>query len=277
MNNTSTTDFVVTNDTDTGVARFIFDGEGGTIMGWSPTVDCTHAIIAYDDGAGGASYKGLAIANDGTANHLYATDFHNGKVDVFDAEFTKVTVTGGFADSTLPEGYAPFGIQALQIGGQTRIVVTYAQSDRGRTTKSRELARCRQRVRHRRHAGDAPGPGRRRAECALGRGARAGRLRPLGNKLLIGNFGDGVINAYDPDTGAFAGNVKDGAGDLVATPGLWGIAFGNGARNQPTKTLYFAAGIADETDGLYGRIDLGATAPDIVAPTVTLTAPAAGE
>jgi hypothetical protein len=96
------------------------------------------------------------------------------------------------------------------------------------------------------------------------------------NDVLIGNFGDGVINAYNPDTGAFVDSIKDSAGTPIANPGLWGIAFGNGARNQPTTTLYFAAGIANEADGLYGRIDLGATAPDIVAPAVTLSAPAAG-
>jgi hypothetical protein len=71
-------------------------------MGWAPTVDGTNALIGYDDGAGGASYTGLAMANDGTANHLYAADFANGKVDVFDAEFAKVTVAGEFTDDTLP-------------------------------------------------------------------------------------------------------------------------------------------------------------------------------
>ena len=277
--NGSATDFVVTQPqgTASGVARFIFDGEGGTIMGWSPAADPTHAIIAYDDGAGGAVYKGLAIANDGTANHLYATDFHNGKVDVFDATFAKVTVTGGFADSTLPAGYAPFGIQALQIGGQTRIVVTYAQKD---PQSNDEVA----------GAGfglvnvfDASGtlvthlvPVGRELNAPWGVALAPDGFGTMSNALLIGNFADGVINAYDPVTGAFLGALHDGAGNLIATPGLWGMAFGNGARNQPTTTLYIAAGIADEADGLYARIDLGATAPDIVAPTVSLTAPAAG-
>jgi hypothetical protein len=95
------------------------------------------------------------------------------------------------------------------------------------------------------------------------------------NNLLIGNFGDGVINAFDATTGAFNGALADSSGTAFAHPGLWGIAFGNGAQNQPTTTLYFTAGIADEADGLYGRIDLGATPPDTVAPTVSLTAPAA--
>src|SRR6185295_2470323 len=93
--------------------------------------------------------------------------------------------------------------------------------------------------------------------------------------ILIGNFGDGAINAYNVDTGAFVDTLKNSGGTAIATPGLWGIAFGNGARNQPTKTLFFAAGTGGETAGLYGRIDLGATAPDIVAPTITISAPAA--
>jgi mono/diheme cytochrome c family protein len=105
--------------------------------------------------------------------------------------------------------------------------------------------------------------------------APATNFGTLSGMVLIGNFGDGVINAYNPDTGAFVDSVKNSAGQPIANAGLWGIAFGNGARNQPTTTLYFAAGIANEAAGLYGRIDLGATPPDIVAPTVTLSAPAA--
>ena len=246
-------------------------------MGWAPTVDGTHALIGYDDGAGGASYTGLAIANDGTANHLYAADFANGKVDVFDTEFTKVTVAGEFADDTLPDGYAPFGIQAVTLGEDTRIVVAYAQRDAGGDeTVGEGLGVVNvfdtegTLITHLVAEGGA-------LNAPWGVALAPDNFGSLANKLLIGNFGDGVINGYDPESGAFAGNVKDSAGDPVAIPGLWGIAFGNGARNQPTNTLYFAAGIADETGGLYGRIDQGDTPPDIVAPTVTLTAPATGE
>jgi hypothetical protein len=99
----------------------------------------------------------------------------------------------------------------------------------------------------------------------------------LSNALLIANFGDGLINGFNAASGEFIGTLKDANGTAIQNDGLWAIAFGNGARNQPATTLYFTAGIADETAGLYGRIDLGASAPDIVAPTVTLTAPAAGE
>jgi len=270
------TDFVISNGTASAPARFIFDGEGGTIIGWAPTVNPTTGIIAYDDGAGGANYKGLAIASNGTNNFLYATDFRNGKVDVFNGQFQKITVTGGFTDANLPAGYAPFGIQTLTINGTTSIFVTYAQKQ---ATADESMN----------------GPGLGLVNVFDVSGTLQTRLIPAGtqlnapwglalapagfgdfsNMLLVGNFGDGVINAFNPTTGVFVGTIADANGQPIVNPGLWGIAFGNGARNQPTTTLYFAAGIGGEAAGLYGRIDLGATAPDIVAPTVAITAPAA--
>jgi len=272
------TDFVVTEGANSAAAKFIFDGEGGTITGWSPSVDLTNAIIMYDDGAGGAVYKGLAIATDGSgAQHLYAADFHNNKVDVFDKTFAKVTATGGFTDSTLPTGYAPFGIQALTVNNQTLIYVSYAMQkapdnhdntngaglgivdvyDTSGTLKTHLIA-----------AGG-------KLNAPWGMTLAPANFGTLSNELLVGNFGDGWINAFDPTSGAFVASLSDANGNPFAVPGLWGIAFGNGAANQPTTTLYFAAGITDEAHGEYGRIDLGATAPDIVAPTATITAPAA--
>jgi uncharacterized protein (TIGR03118 family) len=251
---------------------FIFSGEGGAISGWSQNVDPLNAVTAYDDGAGGAVYKGLAIANNGTANFLYATDFHNNKVDVFDKNFAKVAISAGFTDPTLPAGYAPFGIQAVTIGGAVSIIVTYAQQDA---------------VKH----DNVNGAGLGLVDVFDTNGKFLQHLVPTGgalnapwgivlapagfgnlsNMVLIGNFGDGVINGYDPASGAFVGSVNDATGKPLASPGLWGMVFGNGAFNQPVTTLYFAAGISAEAGGLYGRIDVGATAPDAVAPTVTLT------
>jgi uncharacterized protein (TIGR03118 family) len=273
-----TSDFVVTEGTASAPAKFIFDGEGGTLTAWAQSVDVHNAIIVYDDGNGGAAYKGLAIAADASgANRLYATDFHNNKIDVFDGAFHKVTASGGFTDSTLPAGYAPFGIQALTVQGQTLLYVGYAQQqapenhdnangaglgivdvfDTQGTLKTHLIA-----------AGG-------KLNAPWGIALAPDKFGTFSNDLLIGNFGDGAINAFDPSTGAFIGTISDANGQPILTPGLWGIAFGNGAQNQPTTTLYFAAGIADEADGLYGRIDLGATAPDIVAPTATITSPAA--
>lgn len=251
-----TQDFAINNGVAAAAALFIFDGEGGTVLAWSPNVDPANAIVVYDDGAGGAVYKGLAIAADNGANFLYATDFHNGKVDVFDGAFQKVAAPGGFVDPQLPAGYAPFGIQALPRNGQTVICVTYAQH----APDSDE---------------DVPGPGLGIVNVFDTQGTLLQRLVPAGgnlnapwgvalapadfgalsNLLLIGNFGDGTINAYDPNTGAFVDTLRDSTGQPIVIEGLWGMAFGNGAMNQPTNTLYFAAGIADETAGVYGRID----------------------
>ncbi len=117
--NGSASDFVVSQNGKSGVARFLFATEGGTIMGWSPGVNVTAAVTGVDRSGSGAIYKGLATAND----KLYATDFHNGRVDVFDKSFN--LVPGGFSDPKIAKGYAPFGIQAL--GGN--IFVTYARQD----------------------------------------------------------------------------------------------------------------------------------------------------
>jgi uncharacterized protein (TIGR03118 family) len=273
----NTTGFTVSNGTTTAASRFIFNGEGGTILGWSPTVDATNAIIAYDDGAGGAIYKGLAIASDGTATFLYATDFNNNKVDVFDKDFQKVTVTGGFTDPTLPAGYAPFGIQTLLIGGQTTIFVTYAQRVAGSNDNANGagLGIVNAFDQQGRIVNHVVSTGA-QLNAPWGLALAPDNFGTLSGKLLVGNFGDGVINGFDPTTGAFVDSIKNSAGQPIANAGLWAIAFGNGARNQPATTLYFTAGIANEAAGLYGRIDLGATAPDIVAPTVSLSAPAAG-
>jgi uncharacterized protein (TIGR03118 family) len=271
-------EFVINEGAKSAAATFIFDGEGGTISGWADTVDSQKAIVMYDDGSGGAVYKGLAIATDGSGTtRLYATDFHNNKVDVFGGTFAKTSTTGSFADSTLPAGYAPFGIQALTVQSQTLIYVTYAKQDAAA---------------HAEVAGAGLGlvdvfdtQGTLQTHLIATGGALNApwgiALAPAGfgtlsSDLLIGNVGDGWINAYDPSAGTFVASLSDSTGTPIAISGLWGLAFGNGAQSQPTTTLFFAAGPNDEANGLYGRIDLGATAPDVIAPTVTITAPAQG-
>lgn len=253
-----TEDFVLSNGIAAAPATFILNGEGGTLLAWSQAVDAANASVTYDDGMGGAMYKGLAIASNGDTNLLYAADFRNAKVDVFDGRFQKVSVPGGFLDSQLPQGYAPFGIQALSLAGQTVILVTYAQQ-----------------------SADAPGEEIQGAGLGVvnlfdtngtllrnlvGPGAQlnapwAAVVAPadfgsLSNTLLIGNFGDGVINAFDANTGAFLDTLKDAAGQPIAIDGLWGLLFGNGANGQSSTSLYFAAGIGEEAAGVYGRIDV---------------------
>jgi uncharacterized protein (TIGR03118 family) len=280
--NVSSTDFVVTSGTNSAVAKFIFAGEGGMIAAWSPTVDA-NAVITYTD-AGGAVYKGLAVANNGTADFLYATDFHNGKVDVFDATFSKKAPTAtsfAFIDPTLPAGYAPFGIQAITVGtGGTapQLYVTYAQQqgpDNRVNTVGSGLGLV--------DVFDANGvfvkrliPTGGALNAPWGLALAPADFGTLANTLLVGNFGDGKINAYDPSSGQLIGAVQDSSGAAFAQPGLWGIAFGNGVANQPRNTLFFAAGINNQSNGSYGRIDLGAAPALNAPPVVTLTAPPAG-
>jgi uncharacterized protein (TIGR03118 family) len=271
--------FVVTKGTASGPAQFIFAGLAGTISGFAQSVDAQNAITAYDDGAGGAMYTGLAIATaSGGAVQLYAADFHNNKVDVFDSSFHKVTVAGGFTDSTLPQGYAPFGIQAITSATGTLIYVTYAKPQTPANGESE------------------PGAGFGLLDVFDTEGNLKTHLIPTGghlnapwglalapasfgtfsNDLLVGNFGDGTINAFDPSTGAYVGTIEDANGGAITNAGLWGIAFGNGAESQPTTTLFFTAGIGGGSDGLYGRIDLGATPPSLTPPSVSISAPANG-
>src|SRR5262249_43711712 len=129
------TDFMVTEAGKSGPARFIFTGEGGMIAGWSSTVDAGNAVTMYPAAggdSGGAIYKGLAIAKNGAASFLYARDFHNNRVDVFDTHFVKQTpAAGAFTDPNLPAGYAPYGIQTILNGanGAPQIYVSYAKQD----------------------------------------------------------------------------------------------------------------------------------------------------
>ena len=246
-------DFKVTQNGVSGASAFIFAGEGGTVAGWSPTVNRTNAVTAVDTGAAGAIYKGLAIASYAGANYLYAADFRHGTVDVYNGSFQKVTLPGGgFADPTLPAGYAPFGIQA--IGG--RIYVSYAQRSGSGPDEvdgaglgfidvfdpSGALVR-------RLVSGGA-------LNAPWGMAMAPANFGSFSNMLLVANFGDGKINAFDPATGAPAGTLGTTGGAAIVIDKLWGIAFGNGLNNQPTNTLFYTAGPGDEAHGLYGRIDL---------------------
>jgi uncharacterized protein (TIGR03118 family) len=275
----STSDFVVRTTSASGVARFIFTGEGGMISGWSPTVDLHNAIIMYTD-TGGAVYKGLALASNGTANFLYAADFHNNKVDVFDATYTKQPPPAGsnrFVDPNLPSGYAPFGIQAIKngAGGAWQLYVAYAKPqppDNHDNMNGAGLGLI--------DIYDAGGAFVKRLvspggalNAPWGLALAPADFGTLSNVLLVGNFGDGKINGFDPSSGTFMGAVSDSHGAPFASPGLWGIAFGNDTVNQPHNTLFYAAGPNDEANGVYGRIDLGGPPALNTPPSVLLTVP----
>ena len=244
-------DFVVTKGTVSGASRFIWATENGTIAGWSPAVDATNAIIAVDNSASGAIYKGLALSGTGAGRFLYATDFHHNRVAVFDGSFHPVTTAGGFVDPKLPNHYAPFGIQNI-LGN---LYVTYAKQDDDAEddVKGEGFGFV--------SVFDANGNFIRRfasrgtLNAPWGVALAPADFGKFSNALLVGNFGDGRINAYDLASREFLGQLKKGPGDFVEIDGLWGIAFGNGVASQRTNWLFFAAGPGDEAHGLYGRIE----------------------
>jgi uncharacterized protein (TIGR03118 family) len=244
--------FLVSKGAASGPSRFLFVNEDGGISAWAPTVDTANAVRVVE-GGNHAIYKGVAISGNGSGTLLYATDFHNGKVDVFDSTFKPVSLSDRpFHDPNLPSGYAPFGIQA--INGD--LYVSYAKQDdqRADNVNGRGLGYV--------NVYDPDGRLLRRliANGALnapwGMALAPASFGKFSNRLLVGNFGDGMINAYDLADGRWVGRLKGPDRKPIQISGLWGIAFGNGLSNQPIDTLFFTAGPADEQHGLYGRLDV---------------------
>jgi uncharacterized protein (TIGR03118 family) len=224
-----------------GGASFIFSSEAGRITAWTGGASALTKVKRH-----GAVYKGLAISG----HRLYASDFHHRRVDVFDGKFHRVKHPG-FADKKLPKRYGPFGIQAIG----SRIYVSYAKLD----AKGED---------------DASGPGRGFVDVFSTKGKLVHRLIKRGHlnspwglvvapkgfgafshDLLVGNFGDGAINAYDRK-GHFRGRLRMSPGHPLAIDGLWGLQFGNGTFASK-KALVFSAGPNDESHGLLGTITAG--------------------
>jgi uncharacterized protein (TIGR03118 family) len=255
----SPNDFVVTDaNGNSGRALFIFDTENGTIDGWSPGVGVapgamppsTVTEVARDNGAN-AVYKGLAMAqaSDGHT-YLYATNFRSGRVEVYDGTFTPVQLPGGlFVDPKLPTGYGPFGIQ--EIGDQ--LYVSFAKQDAALHD-------------------DVAGQGNGFVDVFTNEGAFVKRLvtrgqlnspwglalapsgfGKFGGDLIVGNFGDGNINVYNPKNGARVGHLRQPNRRPIVIDGLWGLRFGNGTAAK-TGELLFSAGPNHESDGLLGKI-----------------------
>jgi uncharacterized protein (TIGR03118 family) len=270
----STSDFMVTSASGkSGPARFIFATEDGTISGWSPAVDPTNAILAVDDTNldTGPVYKGLALATNSGANFLYATDFRTGMVDVFDNHFKLVK---SFTDPSLPAdgpgkpaGLAPFGIQNIN----NQLYVTFALQDD---------------VKHDDVAGTANGrvdifnPDGSLVKTLIsgsqlnspwGVALAPANFGDLSNDLLVGNFGNGLINAFNPSTGAFVSRLNDGNGSPIVIESLWGLSFGNGAAAGATNALNFSAGTDREQHGTFGVIQAVGTTP-LAAAAANLTA-----
>jgi uncharacterized protein (TIGR03118 family) len=240
-------------------AFFVFATESGTLSAWAPQLQPnTAAVTVVDDSSNDAIYKGLAIAAVDGSERLYATDFHNAGVDVFDSAWAPVTLSpGAFSDAGIPAGYAPFGIRTLA----GMVIVTFAKQDADAED-------------------DVHGPGlgfvdafdldgnllfrvgsRARLNAPWGLALAPDDFGAFGGMLLVGNFGNGHINAFDlsrcqrngcQDRGELHGE----SGGALAIDGLWAIDFGKGNTNTgDTDALYFTSGPDDESHGLFGYIE----------------------
>jgi uncharacterized protein (TIGR03118 family) len=253
------TGFNVTAGGKTGPSSFIFATEDGTISGWNPNVDGTHSIIAVDKSAiptaaTGAVYKGLAIAPDQSL--LYAANFRAGTVEVYDPTFKQVnTIT----DPTAPGGYAPFNVQVLN----GKLYVSFALQN---AAKHDDVA----------GAGNGfvdvfnlNGTGMKRLisngvlNSPWGLDIAPAGFGPFANDLLVGNFGDGTINVFDPVTDAFIGALSDANGNPFVIDGLWALDNGTGGAGTNPNAVYFTAGLPTfgvedsiESAGLFGDIAL---------------------
>jgi uncharacterized protein (TIGR03118 family) len=250
----NSSDFVISKNGVSGPAFFLFATEDGTIAGWNPSVDNTNAVIAVDrstatDSAGdvGANYKGLALVTTPSGKFIYATSFRFGTVDVFDSHFSLVN---SFTDPTIPAGFAPFGIH--NIGG--KLYVTFAKQGPGK-------------------ADDDARPGNGFVDVFATNGDLLQRLvsrgkldspwavtlapptfGAFGSDILVGNFGNGRIHAYDPTSGELEGELSSARGGPITIDGLWGLRFAPATPGAGPNTLFFTAGLNDEADGLFGTI-----------------------
>jgi len=234
-------------------ASFLFCTEDGTIAGWNNSVDATHALLMIDNSGSGAVYKGCAIGGTAAAPMMYAANFNAGKIDYWDANLKPMPAS--FANPSVPAGFAPFNIQ--NIGG--KLYVTYAKQN---DEKHDDVA----------GAGNGylavfdmsgnlmanlvvQGP----LNSPWGMASAPPSFGDFAGALLVSNFGDGKINAFNTTSGALIGTLSDVGGRPISIPGLWSINFGNGGKGGDAATLYFTAGIPGngdpvESHGLFGSI-----------------------
>ena len=243
-----TGDFGVTTTMGSGPATFIFDSEAGVLSAWNNKVSGTNASVEFSNKH--YVYKGLALASTNGESLLYAANFSKARIDVFDGHFRRIKLPHAFKDAQIPDGFAPFDVQLL---GQD-LYVSYAKQDAAKhddvagpgngfvdvyDTSGKLLTRL---ISH----GDLNSP--------WGLAIAPASFGAFGGDLLVGNFGDGAIHAYDPSTGAEKGQLTNTDGNPILINGLWALRFGNGTFASP-DTLVFTAGIGDESHGLLGEID----------------------
>jgi uncharacterized protein (TIGR03118 family) len=252
---------------DGSSALFLFGTLDGTIAGWDASSG-TQAVTVFNNSANKASYTDIALDTNSTGTFLLAADFSLGTVDVFNSSFAPAQLTGSFVDPNLPAGYSPFGIHS--IGGN--VYVTYAEVNpsNGGPMVGAGLG----------YVDEFDSNGNFMAEAVVqnvlnapwGMALAPAGFGSYGGDLLVGNFGDGVVNAFNPTTFAYAGSLSTASGTAIANPGLWEIFFGQGGTVGDSNTLYFAAGINNEADGLFGSI--GVAQPAAGSPNFTFSSTA---
>ena len=260
----STPTGIVANIAGTGFAvngkpgLFIFDSEDGAITSWNGSDPVT---IKVDNSRAGAVYKGLALITNAGGAFLLAANFNSGAVEVYDNLFSVAHLAGTFTDPNLPSGFAPFGIHVIN----SQVLVTYAMQDQAKHDPV-----------HQAGAGyvdlfDVNGNFVERLVSQGNLNAPWGATIPpagfgaFGGKLLIGNFGDGTINAFDPTAGTFIDQVKDSSGAVITNASLWDMVFGGGGTSGDPNTLYITAGLSNEQHGLFAAITANASTPPATA------------
>ena len=251
--NGNAADFVVNQNGKSGAARFLFATEGGTIIGWTPAVNGTVAVTAPTARAQARSTRDSPPLPTSSMRPTSTTAASTSSTH------RSTSIPGGFADATIPKGFAPFGIQALA----GNIFVTYAKQDAAKKDDVPapgqgfvdEFTPTGQLVAHVVNSGKPNAP----LNAAWGLALAPADFSVFAGDLLVGNFGNGRISAYTQrgDKWVFKGQLKHADGSPIAIDGLWGIAFGNGAAAGPANTLYFASGPSAEAHGLFGSITAG--------------------
>jgi len=250
--------FQITDGTHTGSAVFLFATTAGAIVGWSPTVDptgrfegpngeSTFAAIAVKPSTTGADYRGLTIASTGSSTLLYAANFGQGTIDVFDSHFAPAPLgSGAFTDPNLPAGLAPFNVQVL--GGH--VFVTYAQKD-GTAGGAIDEYNLDGSFVARIAANGPNGP----LDAPWGLAFAPSSFGSLAGALLVGNHGSGIIDAFDPDgNNVLLAELADPAERLLGINGLWTLAVGNGTMGGSPDSVLFTAGINGGRDGVFGSL-----------------------
>jgi len=252
-------------------AVFLFGTLDGTIAGWN--ANTPEAVTVINNSASHASYTDIALDTNSTGTFLLGANFALGTVDVFDSNFAVAHLAGGFVDPQMPAGYSPFGIHSIG----TKVYVTYAQVDAttGHETVGAGLGYV--------DVFDNNGNLLQRAisqgalNAPWGMALAPSGFGSFGGDILVGNFGDGVINVFDPNSYALLGQLQSAGGTTIVNSGLWEIFFGQNGVGDP-NTLYFAAGINGGKGGLFGSIAVasgstggGSFSLAASAPTLSIT------